>query len=147
MDAYLTSTEFTDLVIPAAALSGLSPTQIDSVLVWASGVAAGYLRKRHKMPLISWGEELKLNTGKLAQYELFARHGFRPGSGNNQTSKDRYDEAVAWFRDVARGLIEIDCVDSSPTVEEEGSQAASDEPISFRFTTGRGRRSSCCDDE
>lgn len=144
---FLTRAEFTDLIIPGDALDGLTSGQIDSALVWASGHCASFLRKRYKMPLISWGEELKLNTGKVAQYELFRRHGFRPSSGNDQTSKDAYDEAIAWFRDIAKGLAELDCVDSTPDLEEEGPLSASDTPMSFRFTTGGGRSGGCCDDE
>lgn len=143
---YLTRTEFFDLIIPADALEGLSNTQVDSVLVWASGLAAGYVAKRYKLPLITWGEELKLNVGKLAQYELFKRHGFRPGSGNDQTSKDSHDEAMDWLRDISKGLTELACVDSTPTLEEDGPLSASDTPMSFRFTTGTGR-GGCCDDE
>ncbi len=143
---FLTRTEFVDQIIPGDALDGLTNAQIDAVLVWASGLAAGYFKKRYKMPLISWGEEVKLNVGKLAQYELFNRHGFRPGSGNDQTSKDRFDEAMSWLRDISKGLAELDCVDSTPDVDEDGTQSEGDEPMSFRFNTGRNR-TGCCNDE
>jgi phage gp36-like protein len=146
---YLTRAEFLDQTIPADAISGLADATIDKALVWASGVAGSYLRKRYCLPLIVWGEELRSAVGELAQWKLFGRLGIRPGSGNNEMAEKRYDDAIAWFKDVARGLVEIDCTDSTPMLEEDGPLAESvDEAPSFRFNTGTGSSNSgCCDDE
>lgn len=142
----ITRAEFIDQTIPGDAFDGLSDATIDAALVWASGVALSYLRKRYKPPLVSWGEELKSAVGEIAQWKLLARRGIRPGSGNNEIAEKRYDDAIAWLRDVAKGLVEVDCVDSTPSVEEDGSQAASDTPISFRMTTGPRGNGGCCDE-
>lgn len=145
--AYLTRAEFLDQTIPGDVISGLADATIDKALLWASGVADSYLRKRYALPLVSWGEDLRSAVGELAQWKLFGRRGVRPGSGNNEIAEKRYDDAVTWFRDVAKGLVEIECVDSTPLVDENGSLATSDEPLSFRFTTGSNRyRGPCCDE-
>ncbi len=142
---FLTRVEFLDQTIPGDAFDGLADATIDTALVWASAVAASYLRKRYKMPLISWGEELRSTVGELAQWKLLGRRGIRPGSGNNEMAEKRYDDAVAWLRDASKGLVEVECVDSTPDLEEDGPQSASDAPLSFRFITGK-TGTGCCDE-
>jgi phage gp36-like protein len=146
---FLTRAEFLDQTIPADVVSGLSTATIDAALVWASGVASSYLRKRYSLPLVSWGEELKSAVGELAQWKLFGRRGVRPGSGNNEIAEKRYDDAIAWLRDLAKGLVELECVDSTPELDEDGPLSASgEEPMSFRMVTGpRGSGSGGCCDE
>ncbi len=146
---FLTRAEFLDQTIPADAIDGLSNSTIDAALVWASGVAGSYLRKRYKLPLVSWCEELKSAVGELAQWKLFGRRGVRPSSGNNEMAEKRYDDAILWLKDIAKGLCELDCVDSTPTLEEDGPLAeAGEEAPSFRFNTGTGNNNGgCCSDE
>lgn len=136
MAQYLTKQEFLDQTIPGDAFAGLTDQQINDALLWASKIADSYLRKRHTLPLVSFGEDLKSNVGDLAQWRLLSRRGIRPGSGNNELAKDRYDDALAWFVRVSKGDVEIECVDSTPDVDEGGSLADSDLANDWRITTG-----------
>ena len=65
---------------------------------------------------------------------------------NNEIAIDLRDQSLAWLKLLARGEIEADIVDSTPDTDEEGSLSDSDEPISFRMTTGSGSSGSgCCE--
>lgn len=138
--AYLTRQQFLDQSIPGEALTGLSTTQIDDALAWASDEADSYLGKRLVLPLISWGNDLRRKVGDLAQFNLLSRRGFRPGSGNDAIAEKRYDDAVRWLRDVSNGIVvPAGVVDSSPQLDEEGPLASSEPKTSFRtFTGSRG---------
>lgn len=137
MAAYLTRDEFFSQTIPGDAYTGLDAAQIDTALTWASSQADSYLRKRYTLPLVRWGDDLRSAVGELAQFKLLGRRGVRPGSGNNELARDRYTDALDWFDKVARGLVQIDCTDSTPDVDEEGSLTASQPPMSWSITTGR----------
>ncbi len=147
MASYLTKDEFLAQTIPGEAFEGLTDDQINKALSWASSKADSYLRKRYNLPMVSWGDDLREAVGMLAAYQLCRRVGFRPSSGYNEELKDANDEAIDWLLNVSKGLVEIEGADSTPLVDENGSLATSDPPLSFRFQTGVGRnRGPCCDD-
>lgn len=146
--AYLTNAEFFALAIPSDGLSGLTSDEVTAGILASSGTADSYFRKRYKLPLVSWGNDVRQQVAKLAQFEMLSRQGFRPGSGNNEVARLRYEDAVRWLEKVATGLVEIDCVDSTPEVDEDGSLAADSggATVSWNMTTGRRCRCSgpCC---
>jgi phage gp36-like protein len=145
--AYLTAAEFSDQSIPNDALNGFPSDRISTALVWASGVADSYLRKRYTLPLISHGEDLKAAVADIAAYRLLRRRGFRPGSDSNDIIGEAYGAAIEWLREIRDGKAEIECVDSTPEVDEQGSLALSGAASSsFRFTTGVSPTTGC-DDE
>jgi phage gp36-like protein len=142
---YLSRSEFVDQSLPAGVIDGLSNETIDNALIWASRQADSYLSKRYTLPLVSWDEDLKALVGDLAQYRLLARRGFRPGSGNDQTSRMRYDDAIAWLRDFAKGNCELANIeDSTVTVDEDGPLIATSDIDTKTFTFNTGRRSGLC---
>lgn len=146
--ALITRQEFYDLGLPGEAVRGASNELIDAGILAASGTATSFLRKRYKPPFTYVGGEVKRVVANLAQYEILSRHGFRPGSGNEEIAEKRHDDALAWLKLAARGEVEADITDSSDDVDEEGPLASSDTPISFRFVTGKRRTAGpCCDDE
>lgn len=136
--AYLTKTEFLAQTIPSEVFTGLTDDQINAAILWASGHAASYLRKRHTLPLITWGEELKRAVGRLAAFDLLARRGVRVASGNNEIVEDLANKAEDWLGQVASGDVEIDCVDSTPDEDEGGAEIESVQQRSnWSITTGR----------
>jgi phage gp36-like protein len=144
---YLNRTEFIDQSLPTAVLDGLSEETIDAALIYASRQADGYLAKAHTLPLVSWDEDLKALVGDLAQYRLLSRRGFRPGSGNDVTSRQRYDDAIATLRLISKGEVVLANVEDSTVTEDEDGPliAESDSTVkTFTFNTGR-RGSTCCD--
>jgi phage gp36-like protein len=134
--AYLTNAEFLAQTIPGAAFSQLTSQQITDAILWASSTADSYLRKRYTLPLISWGVDLKRAVGKIVALDLLTRNGFRPGSGNDEIAVMQNDAAIKWLRDVSTGVVELDCVDSTPDADEQGSLADSSPRVNWTQTTG-----------
>lgn len=141
MSAYLTVAAFKAQILPADAIAGLTDPVISEAIAYASGVADGYLRKRYALPITGWSDDLKLAVGSLAQFYLISKRGFRPGSGYDQIVVKRNDDAIAWLRDVSKGLVEIGCTDSTPATDEDGTLADSGSAApSFAWNGSRGCR-------
>lgn len=144
MAAYLPSEEFLDQSIPAGAIDGLDDVTIDRALDWASRLADSYLRKRYELPLVSWSDDLKTCVGDLAAFRLLSHRGFRPGSGNNEIIVRRYDDAIAWLKDISRGICElVDAVDQTTDTDEAGPIMTTPESPTFRFNTGNRNNGGC----
>lgn len=141
---YLTAQEFLNQTIPGSVFRDMGTPLIEEGISWASDTADSYLRKRFKMPLVSFGNDIKRAVANIAQYELMARRGFRPDAGQDQIIVKRNDDAVAWLRDVSKGLCECSAVDS--TFDDEDGPLASSAPAGdFSMTTGRRCECGCCD--
>lgn len=139
-----TAAEFDAHALPSEAFVGIDITVKNAWLQWASSVCLGFVQKRKALPLLSWGSDLKNACCEIAAYKLMGKRGYAPGSGGNQVLRDGYDDAIAWLRDISRGIAElVDCVDSSstPTVDEAGPLTASDPIVNWNYQT-RGRCSS-----
>ena len=138
---YATAQEFDDWAAPSTAYRGITSHEKDVSLQWASRKAAGYVRKRKVLPLISWSEDLKTAVCEIAAYDLMNKRGFPPQSGSDTNYRQRFDDAIAWLTDVSKGLAELDdCVDSSttPDVDEAGPLGSSDPIVSFNYQTRGG---------
>ena len=139
---YTSASEFDAFMMPATVFVNVPTPVKDIALQFGSGVAAGFVRKRKVLPLLSWGDDLKANVAELAAYYLVSRRGYKPQSGSNETIRLRYDDAIAWLTSVSKGDIElVDCVDSSttPGVDEASPLVASDPLVNWNYQT----RSSC----
>jgi phage gp36-like protein len=139
---YVVEQDFFDLTLPQATFGNLTDIQINKALLWASAQADGFLNKRFALPLVDWSEDLEQAVADIAAYRLMKRRGFRPDSGNDITIADAHKDALDWLLKVSRGdVVPAGIVDSTPAVDEEGSLATSNKPLSFRtFTGGRGRQ-------
>lgn len=140
---YATAAEFLNQEGANGIFEGLATPTIDTALQWASRKAASYIRKRKVLPLVAWGDDLRSSVCRMARYELVCNQGFAPLSGFNETFEKRFNDEIKWLEDVSRGLVELeDCVDSSttPTVDEAGPLADSDERVNFNYQT----RGSAC---
>lgn len=135
---YATAAEFDEFQLPSTALKGVPTTTKDRALQWGSRIALSYIRKRKTPPLLTWGEDLRANICELAAYYLVGRKGYSPGSGNNQVIRMSYEDAIAWLRDVSRGIVEmVDCQDSRTdvTTDDAGTLASSDTIVNWNFQT------------
>lgn len=104
----------TDVNVP-----GLTSDQKLPFIVEASGEADSYVQKRKKLPLISWGADLKGATRRMSRYYAFGDRGFDPSNPADQAVVKQYTDAIAWLKQVASGEAElVDCVDSSAATEE-----------------------------
>lgn len=123
---YATATDLYRLALRQAALSGLGIADQDAALEAASRVADGYLQARYKLPLSAWGDDLRRAVAIIAAYDLLAGRGFAP-EGVDEHIRLRYEDAIAWLRDVSRGVVTpVGLVDSSPAVVDEGIAAVTD---------------------
>lgn len=70
----------------------------------ATDEAEGYLATRYTMPLVAWGEALRLHTSKLAVVSFLDKAGWQP-SGPDDVIMAAYDRAIAWLKGVSKGTI------------------------------------------
>lgn len=107
MAAYATATDFDSYGVRPAALpdSVLDSDKLGAVTA-ASAVADSYLGAIYRLPLVSWGEDLKQKVCAIAAFELMASQvGFNPEAGHNFTILSRKDEAIRWLEGVAKGIV------------------------------------------
>lgn len=98
-------------------LEGVGPTVIDQAISGASRKVDGFLSRRFKLPLLSFGDDIRLNVAEIAIWLTFKYKGGNPEG--DSIIKDSYDEAMRWFELVATGKVNVDVVDSSPAATEE----------------------------
>lgn len=73
-------------------------------IVAQSDVADSYIGNVEKLPLATWGHDVRRAVAKLVDYELMARLSRSPdGGGGAGYMVERRDEALDWLRDIARG--------------------------------------------
>lgn len=105
-----------DVTVP-----GLSDAQKLPFIVEASGEADSYIGKRKKLPLLTWGADLKGATRRMARYYALGDRGFNPQNAGDQAVVKQYTDAIAWLKQVASGEAElVDAVDSSVAIDEAG---------------------------
>ncbi|RVA07642.1 DUF1320 domain-containing protein [Mesorhizobium sp. M7A.F.Ca.US.002.01.1.1] len=84
------------------------PTTIDDTVVGravndATALIDGYIAKKYSLPLVTVPDILVKVAADLARYFL---HGKAADKDSPVTAA--YNQAVAWLKDVAKGLIELD---------------------------------------
>ena len=143
MSQYATTEDFTDGGLPAPALSSVPELTVTDALVKASGVVDGYLRKRFLLPLTAWGDDVTRAVVHIATYDLLSLRGFAPAQGVDPLVVKRYDDAILWLRDVAKGLVEPSVTDSTPDFAEDHPIVSSGSVL-FRAGNARFDTSSTC---
>jgi phage gp36-like protein len=119
---YATLDEFQALGLPPGALVGLAEADILRALRAASARATSYLGQRYRLPLVAWGDDLRIAVAWMAAWALLSRRGFNPEAGADVAVRKNYEDAVGWLRDVARGGLDpTDVEDSSPAVLEDAA--------------------------
>ncbi len=136
MSSYITTDQYFAQCGPA--FGGVDPTVLAGYITDASAEADGYISKRYQLPLIvPIDPQLQRQVLVLTQWRVATQIGFRPGSGQNEVIQFMYEKAIEWLLRVSRGDAVINSLDSTPDVDEEGSQSASDKKMSFRTFTGK----------
>ena len=103
--AYATPDDLTRLGVAAAALSDVPVPDQEAALDAASRLADSYLARRYRLPLVSWGDDLKRAVALIAAYDLIAVRGFAP-EGADEHLRLRYEDAIRWLEQVAKGEAE-----------------------------------------
>jgi phage gp36-like protein len=124
----LTLTEFGNLGVAASAFpTSITDTVKTAQIVAASGVVAGYVGKRFTFPLAQWGDDIRSAVAAIATFTLLKLRGFNPENPADQLVVKAYDDAIAWCRDVAKGLVEpSDIIDATPTEDDAAPLVLSD---------------------
>ena len=135
-------------VVPADVNApGATLTQLQNACDDTCAEADSYIQKKHQLPLLSWGADLKGACRRMARYYAYADRGFDPANAADQAVVMAYRNAVEWLKEIAKpdGTAElVNCVDSSPNVEEAAPLHGGDEPHRWQWGTRRG--SGGCDD-
>jgi phage gp36-like protein len=93
----------------------------------ASAKAIGLLRKRYKMPLASWGDDLRCYVCQLAAYAYWQASGYKVQDGARDTIRDNYRDALENLKVIANGRADLDdVVDATPDEDEGWGYVASD---------------------
>lgn len=124
MTRYATTTDLSRFGVASAALTGLSTATQEASLDAASSIADGYLGCRFGLPLSAWGDDLRRAVAMLAAYDLLSGRGLDPRNGTDAHIRLRYEDALAWLRDVGRGHVDMQgVVDATPDEDDFGSGA------------------------
>ena len=121
MQELISDAELLAMGIASAALAAIPIATRNQARLSASGLALSLIKKRHGLPLVSWGDDLRRAVAHIAAYDLLSARGFSPQAGADTSIRDRYLAALQWLQDVSKGLAElVDCVDSTPDTDEAG---------------------------
>jgi len=128
-------------VVPADVNApGATPTQLQNACDDACATADSYIQKKHQLPLLQWGADLRGACRRMARYNALADRGFDPSNPADQAVVMANKDAIAWLKEIARsdGDAElVGCIDSSPNVEEEAPLHCGDEPHRWEWGTRR----------
>lgn len=108
--AFITDTELGQLsAIPADILAEIDTTTKLQARDSATSKINGYLATRYgdSLPITTPPQELKQICADIAAYTLMSRHGYAP-QGSDVEFRQRYDDAIEWLKDVARGVVTLD---------------------------------------
>ena len=140
----ITDAELLALGLPSDALSSVDVGVRDQHRAAASDFALSHIKKRHKLPLVSWGSDIRRAVADVASLSIMQVRGFDPSSKSGEEIIRRATMAQDWLRDVAKGIVEpVDIVDSTPDTDEEAPLVASDDTAGWTWPTS----SSDCEDD
>ncbi len=122
----------------------------DAALQSASDWLDGYLRKQYALPLTSYGADVTEMVCKRATWSLMRVRGFDPEDPADKEILLGAKEAKEWAEAVAKGEIEPNVTDSTPSFEEDAPILVGEDFRGWGFGTGRssddlfGYDSLCC---
>lgn len=130
--AYATRTNLENLALAARALEDSTDAEITAALSAASSEADSYLASRYpSLPLLTWPEVLTLHVSGLAAWHLMKGKGFSPEAGTKDPIRQAYEDALAWLKGVASGLVTPPGVSTGSSSSSSSPDVASDEPRGF----------------
>ena len=125
MSQYATETNLADYGLPSTALTSLTTAQKNAFLTQASATIDTYLRAHHTLPISgevgppnTYPGELVEACVAIAAWRILVFRGFNPDQFD-EVYRTRYEDAMAWLRDAAKGLVNLDpSADATPTTHE-----------------------------
>lgn len=114
--AYATLSDLYALGVPASVISTVSvPTQ-QAKLDAANAKVESYLNTKFRLPLGSWGADLREASAVIAAYECVVERGFDPEHAGDKVLKDRAEAAIKWLEGISNGDIIPVVTEGPPTV-------------------------------
>ncbi len=113
MSSYASTADLTNYGAPAAALAAFTSQQQQNALDAAAALVDSYIGARFKLPLITWGLDLRRACAIIAADDLMRARGANPDA---PLVKDLHENAQAqlrWLRLVAEGIVVPIATDSS----------------------------------
>ncbi len=110
--------------IASAAWGPLPESRKTAALQRASEEADCYIQNVLKLPLSSWGRDLRTRVVDMAVYHLLSQRGFSPADPAGNIVVRRYEDAIKWLERVAGGrsvMLATGAVDQTPAVYEGGA--------------------------
>lgn len=120
MTQYATTSDLGNLGLPSAALVNVSSTVQDAHLRAQGDRIDTYLRAHHTLPLTApYPREVVEANSVMAGYSILSSYrGFDP-AGADENFRLRYEDAIAWLRDLAAGRAHLDeAADTTPATSE-----------------------------
>ena len=115
MSRYATQSDLNLYGLPLPALQSLVSSDLD-----------GYLAQRFDLPLVEpIPVSIKQKVCQIAQWELLSVRGFNPELGSHVIVRQRFEDAIAWCRDVAAARVTPQVTDSTPGESGDGPFAVS----------------------
>lgn len=105
---YATRDNLTTYAINVNAMASVPTAQQDEALEAASSRADNALRGRGKLPLLSWGTDLRRLVSLIAAYDLLVMRGFSPVAAADVNYRLRYEDAIRDLDKVQRGALHLD---------------------------------------
>jgi len=126
---YASREDLTRLGLRKLATAGLADIDLDAALLAASEFADGYLRAQFRLPLSAWGADLRRHVAAIAAWDILgAQRGFNPDAPGNDIWLTRYEQAIEWLRDIARGVVTPSVEDATPTRRDGAPRIATTPP-------------------
>ncbi len=118
--------DLANLGISEEVTNGIAPSTLTAILTAATETAGAILQSsgRIKLPLTSWGSDIKSAVAKMAAWDVMCvRIGHNPEDPNNFVWRDRNNEGRAYLEQVARGFVmPVGLVDATPTDTKTGTE-------------------------
>jgi len=110
---YATISDLTTTGIVVAALGTLSTLQQQAFLDEANAKIDSYIGAKFKLPLVSWGADLRGASVSMSAFSAIAMRGFDPEDEGDKVFASRKNEALRWLEQIAKGEVTPVVVDST----------------------------------
>lgn len=114
---YITGAHILEFSLPELTVADFQPGTLEAAARAACSYANGYLKKRYKLGLLSWGEDLVQTLADMATWHAMGRRGWNPeGNANTDPVTMKLKMALQWLVDVRDYKIDPDVTESAPAV-------------------------------
>ncbi|TFF20537.1 DUF1320 domain-containing protein [Jiella endophytica] len=111
----------------------IEATAVSQALADASALASGYVGKFYKLPMASVPQALVRATADIARFYLWGSKAETDGEVERN-----FKIAVAWLKDISRGVVQLDVEGVAPAQPEGGSVQISAPERRFSRASMRG---------